>query len=51
MEENLRVAKLIAEASSIKKKKDTELAKRRARAKVGDDIEHIDLEIGKDAEV
>ena len=49
MEENLRVAKLIAEASSIKKKKDTELVKRRARAKVGNDIEQIDLEIGMDA--
>ena len=34
-----------------KKKRDAELAKRRARAKVDDDIEEIDLGIGKDAEV
>ena len=62
MEEKLRVAKLIAEASFMKKKRDAEyqaealrmeeeLAKARARAKVYDDMEGIDLGIGKDAEV
>ena len=60
MEEKLRVAKLIAEASFTKKKKNAEyqaealrmeeeLAK--ARAKVYDDMEWIDLGISKDAEV
>ena len=62
VEEKLRVAELIAEASFMKKKKDAEyqaealrmeeeLAKARARAKVYDDMEGIDLGIGKDAEV
>ena len=58
----MRVAELITEASFMKKKRDTEfqaealrmeeeLAKARARAKVYDDLEGIDLGIGKDAEV
>ena len=62
MEEKLRVAKLIAEASFMKKKRDAEhraealrmekeLAKARARAKVYNDMEGIDLRIGKDTEV
>ena len=62
VEEKLRVAELIAEASFMKKRKDAEyqaealrmeeeLAKARARAKVYDDMEGIDLGIGKDAEV
>ena len=62
MEEKLRVAELIAEVSFMKKRKDAEyqaealrmeeeLAKARARAKVYDDMEGIDLAIGKDAEV
>ena len=62
VEEKLRVAELIAEASFMKKRKDAEyqaealrmeeeLAKARARAKVYDDMEGIDLAIGKDAEV
>ena len=61
VEEKLRVAKLIAEASFMKKKRDAEhraealrmekeLAKARARAKVYNDIEGIDLRIGKDTE-
>ena len=62
MEEKLRVAELIAEASFMKKKRDADyqaealrmeedLAKARARAKVYDDMEGIDLGIGEDAEV
>ena len=62
MEEKLRVAELIAEASFMKKKKDAEyqaealrmeeeLAKARARAKVYDDMEGSNLGIGKDIEV
>ena len=62
MEEKLRVADLIAEASFKKKKRDAEyqaealrmeeeLAKAKARAKVCDDMEGIDLGIGKDTEV
>ena len=62
MEEKLRVAKLIAEASFMKKKRDAEnqaevlrmkedLAKARARAKVYNDMEGIDLGISKDTEV
>ena len=62
MEEKLRVAELIAETSFMKKKRDAEyqaetlrmeeaLAKARARAKVYDDMEGIDLGIGKDTEV
>ena len=62
VEEKLRVAELIAEASFMKKRKDAEyqaealrmeeeLAKARARAKVYDDMEGIDLGIGKDAGV
>ena len=61
-EEKLRVAELIAEASFMKKKRDAEyqaealrmeekLAKARARTKVYDDMEGIDLGIGKDVEV
>ena len=49
VEEKLRVAKSIREASFLKKKRDAELA--RARAKVFDDMEEIDLGIGKDTEV
>ena len=63
MEEKLRVAGLIAEASFMKKKRrdaeyraealrmEEELAKARARAKVYNDMEGIDLRIGKDTEV
>ena len=62
MEEKLRVAELIAESSFMKKKRDAEyraeaikmeeeLAKARARAKVYNDMEGIDLRIGKDTEV
>ena len=63
VEEKLRVAELIAEASFMKKRKDAEyqaeaplrmeeeLAKARARAKVYDDMEGTDLGIGMDAEV
>ena len=62
VEEKLRVAELIAEASFMKKKRDAEyqaealrmeeeLAKARARAKVYDDMEGTDLGIGKDTEV
>ena len=62
VEEKLRVAELIAEASFMKNKRDAEyqgeairteeeLAKARARAKVYDDMEGIDLGIGKDTEV
>ena len=62
VEEKLRVAELITEALFMKKKRDTEyqaealrmkeeLAKARARAKVYDDMEGIDLGLGKDAEV
>ena len=58
MEEKLRVAELIAEASFKKKKRDAEyqaealrmeeeLAKARSRAKVYNDMEGIDLRIGK----
>ena len=58
----MRVAELITEASFMKKKRDTEfqaealrmeeeLAKARARAKVYDDMEGIDLGIGKGGEV
>ena len=54
MEEKLRVAELIAESSFMKKKRDAEyraeaikmeeeLAKARARAKVYNDMEGIDL--------
>ena len=61
-EEKLRVAELIAEAFFMKKKIDAEyraealrmeegLAKARARAKVYNDMEGIDLRIGKDTEV
>ena len=61
MEEKLRVAELVAEASFIKKKRDAEhqaealrmeeeLAKARARTKVCDDMEGIDLRISKDRE-
>ena len=62
VEEKRKVAELIAEASFMKKKRDAEyqaealrmeeeLAKARARAKVYDDMEGIDLGIGKDTEV
>ena len=62
MEGKLRVAELIAEASFMKKKRDAEyqtealrieeeLAKARTRAKVYDDMEGINLGIGKDTEV
>ena len=62
VEEKLRVAELIAKASFMKKKGDAEyqaealrieeeLAKARARAKVYDDMEGIDLGIGNDTEV
>ena len=62
MEEKLRVAELIAEASFKKKKRDAEyqaealrmeeeLAKARSRAKVYNDMEGIDLRIGKGTEV
>ena len=62
VEEKLRVAELIAEASFMKKKRDAEyraealrmeeeLAKVRARAKVYNDMEGIDLRIGMDTEV
>ena len=62
MEEKLRVAELIAEASFMKKKRDVEyeaealrmkeeLGKARAKAKVYDDTEGIDLGIGKNIEV
>ena len=62
VEEKLRVAELIAESSFMKKKRDAEyraeaikmeeeLAKARARAKVYNDMEGIDLRIGKDTEV
>ena len=62
VEEKLRVAELIAEASFMKKKRDAEyraealrmekeLAKARARPKVYNDMEGIDLGIGKDTEV
>ena len=62
MKEKLRVAELIAESSFMKKKRDAEyraeaikmeeeLAKARARAKVYNDMEGIDLRIGKDTEV
>ena len=62
VEEKLRVAELIAEASFMKKKRgaeyqaetltmEEELAKARARAKVDDDMEGIDLGIGKNTEV
>ena len=62
VEEKLRAAELIAESSFIKKKRDAEyraeaikmeeeLAKTRARAKVYNDMEGIDLRIGKDTEV
>ena len=58
MEEKLQVAELIAEASFKKKKRDAEyqaealrmeeeLAKARSRAKVYNNIEGIDLRIGK----
>ena len=61
MKEKLRVADLIAESSFMKKKRDAEyraeaikmeeeLAKVRARAKVYNDMEGIDLRIGKDTE-
>ena len=62
MEEKLRVAELIAEASFKKKKRDAEyqaealrmeeeLAKARSRAKVYNNIEGIDLRIVKVTEV
>ena len=62
VEEKLRVAELIAEASFMRKKRDAEyraealrmdkeLAKSRARVKVYDDMERIDLGIGKDTEI
>ena len=62
VEEKVRVAELIEEASFMKKKKDAEyqaealrmeeeMAKARARAKVYDDMEGTDLGIGMDAEV
>ena len=62
VEEKLRVAKLIAGSSFMKKKRDAEyraeaikmeeeLAKARARAKVYNDMEGIDLRIGKGTEV
>ena len=62
VEEKLRLAELIAEASFNKKKRsaeyqaqtlrmEEELAKARARAKVYDDMEGIDLGIGKNTEV
>ena len=62
VEEKLRVAELIAEASFMKKKRDAEyraealrmeeeLAKARARPKVYNDMEGINLGIGKDTEV
>ena len=62
MEEKLNVAKLIAEFSFIKKARDAEyqaealrvekeLAKARPIVKVYDDMEEIDLGIGKDREV
>ena len=58
----MRVAELITEASFMKKKRDTEfqaealrmeeeLVKARARANVYDDMEGIDLGIGKGGEV
>ena len=61
-EEKLRVAELIAEASFMKKKRDAEyraealrmeeeLAKARARPKVYNDMEGINLGIGKDTEI
>ena len=62
MEEKLRVAKLIAEASFVKKKRyaeyqaealrmEKELAKVKARAKAYDDMEGTDPGICKDTEV
>ena len=62
MEEKVWVAELIAEASFMKRKRDAEyqaealrmeeeLPKARARAKVYDDMEGIDLRIGMDTEV
>ena len=62
MEKKLRVAELTAESSFMSKKIDAEyraeaikmekeLAKARARAKVYNDMEGIDLRIGKDTEV
>ena len=62
VEEKLRVAELIAEASFMKKKRDAEyqaealmmeekLAKARARAKAYDEMEGIGLGIGKGTEV
>ena len=61
-EEKLRVAELIAEASFMKKKRDAEyraealrmeeeLAKARARPKVYNDMERINLGIEKDTEI
>ena len=62
VEKKLRVAELTAESSFMNKKRDAEyraeaikmeeeLAKARARAKVYNDMEGIDLRIGKDTEV